>query len=144
VGNKASYVLRRASAGPLERAHSSNPGARGWMCWNLDLTPPAELAELAGPGATLVVSESAGNASVAGRYGGDTAWHWDFNEHEPPALTLPARARETAVDIREWAYEAGLSEPDEEALVNTLLAKNPFAMDSVHDLFVVIGVWEPI
>jgi hypothetical protein len=150
MGNKASlalrhrankeYVLRRASAGPLAQAHSSSLGTRGWLCWNLDSTPPDELAELAGPGAALLVSETGGKASVAGRYGGDTAWHWVYDEHEP----LPARARETAVDIQDWARDAGLSGPDEDALVNTLLAKNPTAMDSVHDLFVVIGVWEPV
>jgi hypothetical protein len=141
MGDRASFVLRRASAGPVERAHSHSPGIRGWMCWNLAPTSHEELAELAGPGAVLLVSESGGgSAAIAGRYGGDTAWTWEYGREEPS----PERVGEAARAIQEWTREAGLDEPDARALVNTLFARNERAMESVHDLLVVVGVWEPV
>jgi hypothetical protein len=161
MGNWASYVLRRRSDGPLVQATASNPGTHGWMCWILDFLSPDELAELAGVGPALLVSEAdSGMAVVIGQHGGQSCWRWVYNERafygegyhgDGPApdvfeleASRPARARTTAADIQAWAGPAGLADPDEEALVNTLMADNVFAMESVHDLFVTIGVWEPV
>jgi hypothetical protein len=134
----------------------------GWVCWIMDFRSPDELAELAGVGPALLVSEpDSGMAVVIGQHGAEACWQWVYNERayygkgfhhgdgSAPNVfdleaTRPARARTTAVGIKEWAGLAGLDDPDEEALVNTLTADNIFAMEGVHDLFVTIGVWEPI
>jgi hypothetical protein len=158
MGNWASYIVRRTADGAVPGAESSYEGGPGWSSWTLAFRDPDELAEPAGAGPAVLVSEADGGmAVVIGRHAGRDVWRWIYNErafygdglHGPgPApgqseldATREARAAVTADGVAEWVAAAGLPAPDRKAVVAALTASDIFAMTCVVTLFERMGIW---